>query len=183
MFRSLHAKAAPIFLIGSLAACDVNVTQTTPAAETAAPTTEVTVPATPSGVASAPANTPTAAVPSMPTVAPENTHQASASSPLVGSWSSPSCGDRKYVRTLRFADKGAFSAQDLVSPCPPNAKCVWSGIVDRKGTYVVSGNQVKLAVDGPAKGPAVLFPETLELAPGPTEKQGGASCSYARQGL
>ncbi len=168
---SLHMKSAVVGLVVVLEGCDVNVTQTTPTASTGAPTSDISVPA--------PATTPPAPATSTPTAAPESSHQASVS-PVVGGWSSPSCGDRKYTRTIRFDDKGGFAAQDLVSPCPPDAKCIWSGIVDRKGSYVAAGKQLKLTITNAPKGPGAAFPETLELSPGPTEKQGGVTCVYAR---
>jgi hypothetical protein len=104
---------------------------------------------------------------------------------LAGSWTSASCGERKYVRQIELAADGTFSAADLVSPCPPGAACVWSGIVYRRGTYSVAGGTVTLtpaAAGGPQGKP---FPATLGLDPAtgaPFEADGnGATCPYERR--
>src|SRR5687767_8198684 len=83
---------------------------------------------------------PTAPTTAAPTAAPGAADPA-------GSWSSASCGKRTYVRELTLAGDGTFSARDLVSPCPPNAKCVWSGIVDRSGKWKLDGSKVLLTVE------------------------------------
>lgn len=111
------------------------------------------------------------------------TPKQGATAMLEGGWVSTSCGARKYTRNLLFDGKGHFKATDLVSPCPPNAKCIWSGIVERSGTYVAEPTRVTLTVDpsqAPAKAGAEL-PTTLALSPGPTEQlPDGTSCKYER---
>jgi hypothetical protein len=120
------------------------------------------------------------------TSAPATTATATADAPagsLLGTWMSPSCGERKYARQIDFADGGTFSSADLVSPCPPNARCVWSGIVNRRGTYSVSGGKIALTATG--GGPqGKPLPESLGLDPAtgaPFETDStGKTCAYER---
>ena len=53
-------------------------------------------------------------------------------------WSSPSCGERTYERTLSLRPDFTFSAEDRVSPCPAGAQCIWSGVVPWSGTWTPS---------------------------------------------
>lgn len=104
---------------------------------------------------------------------------------LVGTWSSPSCEKRTYARKIQFDLAGSFTGMDLVSPCPPDVFCFWSGIVHRKGTYTVEESTIKLAVSGPRTMSAGQpFPTELEIdpatnAPAETTPDGGY-CVYVR---
>jgi hypothetical protein len=102
---------------------------------------------------------------------------------VVGKWSSPSCGERKYERWLDLEAGGRFTADDRVSPCPPGARCVWSGIVHREGTWKVEGGRVALSVGGDEKTPrGAPFPTSLAAAGGKlAEDGGGARCEYTRR--
>jgi hypothetical protein len=81
---------------------------------------------------------------------------------LIGTWSSPSCGDRRYERAIQFDISDNFHAQDLVSPCPPDVACIWSGIVYTEGRYLVAGEKVRLVIDSTNPGSiAKAFPEEL----------------------
>ena len=83
---------------------------------------------------------------------------------LIGTWSSPSCGDRTYARTIQFDTSDNFHAQDLVSPCPPDVVCIWSGIVYTEGRYQVAGEKVRLVTDTTNPGMiAKAFPEELQI--------------------
>lgn len=108
----------------------------------------------------------------------------SAEAGLVGRWESVSCGERKYPRIIEFDTRGGFRADDLVSPCPPKALCVWSGIVTRQGKYSVSGRTVTLTLEGsaPAAPQGSAFPTVLDLGPGPIESAAGARCEYVPAG-
>lgn len=89
---------------------------------------------------------------------------------LEGSWISPSCGERAYPRIITFEGE-RFTAQDRVAPCPPGARCVWSGIIYRTGKLVVEGDVVSLQVDGGTNiGAGAPFPERLRLDPAPIEE-------------
>ena len=104
---------------------------------------------------------------------------------LVGTWSSPSCGKRTYARKIQFDLGGSFTGMDLVSPCPPDVVCFWSGIVHRKGTYIVQENTIKLMVSEPRTMSAgqpfptelVIDPPTQAPAEGTPE---GDYCVYVR---
>jgi len=65
---------------------------------------------------------------------PEEQPQAVEFNP-VGTWTSGRCSDRQYRRELQLSADNTFSAIDYVSPCPRGANCVWSGIVNRSGTW------------------------------------------------
>jgi len=102
---------------------------------------------------------------------------------LPGKWSSPSCGARKYLRELELQRSGRFQSDDLVSPCPANVACVWSGIVHREGTWTDASQTLKLVVDKDGSGPAVAaLPASLELTGSELiEAQGSERCSYRKK--
>jgi hypothetical protein len=129
----------------------------------------------------------TTTAPATTTTAPATTTAGSPGSSLVGTWASPSCGERTYVRQIDFADGGTFSAADLVSPCPPKVVCVWSGIVNRKGTYAVAAGKIALTVDGSAGPQGKPLPASLGLDPAtgaPFETDSsGKTCLYERQAM
>jgi len=120
-----------------------------------------------------PATTTTATA--APATNPEGTH--------VGSWLSPSCGERTYGRQLHLAADGTFQAQDLVSPCPPKVACVWSGIIHRQGTYTLADGKIVLTEKGEAGPQGKPLPATLGVdssthAPFETDSAGKV-CPYA----
>lgn len=160
-------------------------TPTTPAAPisphptaTAVTPPVATAPATPSTIPTVPATAaaPTS-VPVVPSPGPTN---------LVGTWDSPTCGARTYARTLTFVDAAAFSAQDLVSPCPKGTTCVWSGIINRSGSYRIEKDLVTLTVGKTSTGPAKTdFPTTLTLDANRTPVEAGSDgkpCVYRHTG-
>ncbi len=101
---------------------------------------------------------------------------------LAGAWVSDSCGERKYPRHLTFQEGGTFSSRDLVSPCPPGAACVWSGIVDRSGSFKLEGTRVTLAVEGPDPAQGAPLATSLELGPDSlVEPSSGQPCAYRRR--
>ncbi len=147
----------------------------------------------PSGTGAPPPSSGTAAAPSASTPAP----QPSASTPppappaptteaWVGPWKSASCGARKYVRTLTLAADGSVTGQDLISPCPKGVDCVWSGIVDWKGTYEKTDATIKLdvTINGGPKGKLTLPAELTwdDTAKSVGEKNGSDSCAYEKGG-
>lgn len=99
-------------------------------------------------------------------------------------WMSPECGERTYARTLELAADGTFVVRDLVSPCPEGATCVWSGIVERRGTYTATNDGIALVLADDTKGPgAKPLPTTLgrDATGAPTERgAGGVTCFYGR---
>jgi hypothetical protein len=140
----------------------------------------VTVPATPPETPTAPA---TAAQPSTPL---PSTAPAVGLLHLDGTWESPSCGSRTYPRRITFAEAASFTAEDLVSPCPKGVSCIWSGIINRQGTYRVEKDTITLTVAKTSTGPAkVEFPTTLTLDASHAPVEGGSegkACVYKRAG-
>ena len=59
--------------------------------------------------------------------------------PGVGTYVGAACNGRSYERVVTLGSEGAIEVVDRVSPCPPGAQCVWSGIVVRSGKYSVRG--------------------------------------------
>lgn len=102
---------------------------------------------------------------------------------LAGSWSSAGCGGRAYERRIELRADGTFSAEDLVSPCPPGARCVWSGVVVRRGTWKMQKAAIALTAE-PVTGPApgAPFPTELAIDAGAPVEMGsaGARCAYQR---
>jgi hypothetical protein len=95
----------------------------------------------------------------------------------VGTWTSGSCGSRKYPRVITLAEGGTFTAEDRISPCPKGVQCVWSGIVVWKGTWSPSGDAITLGESGSSAGPkGEPHPTRLDWKGAPSE--GG--CVYAR---
>ena len=121
------------------------------------------------------------------TTAPPSTTPGGTTTPdgsITGAWRSPSCGDRTYPREIQFAADGTFQSADLVSPCPPNVACVWSGIVNRKGTFTVAAGKITLTPTEPGGAQGRPLPTTLGIDPktgAPFEQTDGSpACTYAR---
>jgi len=79
------------------------------------------------------------------------------------------CGERAFVREIDLQPGTRFTARDLVSPCPPGVRCVWSGIVTRTGVAIwregYLGLEVASAVPpGPSGPPGAPFPARLAPA-------------------
>lgn len=101
---------------------------------------------------------------------------------LASVWTSPSCGTRTYERILALGADGAFTATDRVSPCPPGARCIWSGIIVREGTWAASGGSIALTVTSDGKGPGKPLPSALKVEGGaPVEEDGATRCGYTRR--
>lgn len=141
-----------------------------------------------------PSTTPTTTAPSAtttPTVAPTTTPTATPATgqelQWVGAWRSASCGDRKYARQLSLNADKTFRAEDLVSPCPPKATCVWSGIVFWSGKWASNDKGILLTKTQGGQGPGSSVPaDQLQLvwdkaASAPAEQSAsGTACPYAR---
>ncbi|MEP7126791.1 MAG: hypothetical protein ABJE95_38025 [Byssovorax sp.] len=148
------------------------------------PTTTAVAP-----VATAPSTMPTVApTATAPTTIPGTTPAAGPVS-LAGTWESATCNTRTFPRRITFTEGAAtsFTAEDLVSPCPKGTTCVWSGIINRSGTYKVAKDLVTLTVSKTSNGPTKTeFPTTLTLdasrAPVEPGIDGGKPCPYTRSG-
>jgi hypothetical protein len=120
--------------------------------------------------------------PSVATAEPEAapTAPANDTSAPAGDWVSASCGQRTYAREISLGKDGSFSARDLVSPCPPDKQCVWSGIVDRSGKWAMKESTVILTVEKGADGKAGQpFPSQIPFTNGALVEDGG--CTYQKK--
>jgi hypothetical protein len=118
-------------------------------------------------------------------VAPLDPQVVSPPTSIVGTWASATCGERSYARELVFVEGGSYVRLDLVSPCPPDSLCVWSGIVHFTGGWRLEEDRVRLIeeVMVGSGGPAgfVSRPEALAVA-GETlvAHVAGEDCVYTR---
>ncbi len=109
--------------------------------------------------------------------------------PGAGAYASAPCPGRTYERVVNLGQDGAVEIADRVAPCPPKAKCVWSGIVVRSGTYSVEGPsalgkpfRVVLNIQAASNPKANALPSHLlwwESRGALTEPD--ESCSYTRR--
>lgn len=143
-----------------------------PVAET--PPVEETAP----GVDAAPG---VEAAPPPPEVVPDT---PDAPHPVVATWTSEPCGDRGYVRELTFSPNFRYAGRDLVAPCPPEATCIWDGIVEFGGTWSDDGPMLVLTEDEVLDdGKGAARPSTLRRTQSGhlTESVGdGEACGYAK---
>lgn len=85
----------------------------------------------------------------------------------LGAWQSERCGERGWVRALALEADGTWEGRDLVSPCPPDVTCIWSGIVEHEGTWQavepIGTAALTLAASQPVTPPggAMAPPSTL----------------------
>ncbi len=93
-------------------------------------------------------------------------------------WSSASCGERGYERRITLREDGTYKGVDLVSPCPPNARCVWSGVIHYSGTWVAEGEDAVLTESEADDGPGLARPARLR---GDGEQYFEGECGYLRQ--
>ena len=101
---------------------------------------------------------------------------------LLGTWASTACAERAFKRELTFFSNGHFAGRDYVAPCPPNTLCVWSGIIEWKGTFTVAGDQILLLKDPNTPGrQAEGQPTNLWLGPDGAPQEQPADCAYLRQ--
>jgi len=103
-----------------------------------------------------------------------------------GSWSSASCGERKYERQISLTGDGKASGHELVSPCPPGSQCMWSGVVDWEGTWQGDASKITITPTtfrprGGATAPGDLSWDDDAAAPAELAKGAdGKRCVYRR---
>lgn len=100
----------------------------------------------------------------------------------VGTWSSPSCGDRTYERRIELTADLHANVEERVSPCPEGARCMWSGIVVFEGTYVATSDHVALTLGAPL-GATPSGPDLVDVPTHLTWNDGKVhqgSCAYTR---
>jgi hypothetical protein len=88
------------------------------------------------------------------------------SPPATSGWfRDAACGDRAFPREIGLQG-GTYVGRDLVSPCPMGATCMWSGIVEFKGTLTRDGDSLVLEETsaapqvGPSPRPKRLTPKS-----------------------
>jgi hypothetical protein len=102
---------------------------------------------------------------------------------LLGSYTSPSCGARRYKRIVELTADG-FRATDIPHPCP--GECVVQWVVARTGSWSVDGSSVVLhvdATDDPQQqvGDTLPLPATLTTTlAGLVERGATGNCRYSR---
>lgn len=192
--RSSTIFGALLFAAAILGGCDSpKPAATAPAPTSDVPTTTATLPAPPASDSASATPTPTQS-PATPAPSGQPSGQPSALSPdeskWVGSWSSASCGDRKFERKLTLKADKTFMAQDLVSPCPPKVQCIWAGIVSWSGTWALDDKGALLTKTSGSRDPSgkskTDAPVRLvwdKASSAPAEQDAaGASCPYAKGG-
>lgn len=133
----------------------------------------------PGGDGKAPAVIPELPRPGAPAEAP--TAAEPGRFPVPSAWASAPCEGRTYERQIRF-EGDRYMAKDLVAPCPEGTMCVWSGIIDRAGSWSLDRKQLRLLpdTDAPASPQAGKFPlpEHLWLAEDATLTEDDGRCPY-----
>jgi hypothetical protein len=110
---------------------------------------------------------------------------ATAADGIVGAFENASCGERKYRRRVEFFADGRFAGVDEVAPCPPGARCVWSGIIRWQGRWSLEGRTVSITLEATGDGrlPEVV-PASFEIISEdpviPAERVGDLVCPYRR---
>lgn len=159
------------FVLGWLVWCGLAVVACSSTTNSTPPETEVVVTATPTPVTPSPTQSaPPVASPPAPNGDP------------AGTWSSASCGDRKYERIITLAKQNTFQSWDRVSPCPANAKCIWSGIVERSGAWKMFNTKLTLEPSGDEQKAGVALPSSFTFEDNElSESANGTKCLYTRQ--
>lgn len=125
--------------------------------------------------------TPEPVAPAAPPADPPDASAAPIATPApspVGGWSSTSCGERSYERRIELREGGGFAGQERISPCPPGAACMWSGIHSFTGKWTLAEQTVTFTVSKTdAQGEqAEVWPEALTWAGGRLLE---GDCAYA----
>lgn len=87
--------------------------------------------------------------------------RAAAPLDLAGVWVGPPCGRRNYERILELRDDGRVRLEERISPCPPGAVCVWSGVEVIDGRWRRQDATLILTLDGSKRPMATEPPERL----------------------
>ncbi len=108
------------------------------------------------------------------------------SSSIIGPWENSSCADRRYRRQINFQEGDKFVAIDEVAPCPPKARCVWSGIIHWSGTWSLENDTITLKITPVKSGKAPESPpeQFIVLDANPIsigEANGDIVCPYQKR--
>jgi len=107
---------------------------------------------------------------------------------VLGSWQNGSCGTRKYTRNITLFSDNRFEAADLIAPCPPEVRCVWSGVISWRGTFTFAEDRVTLKTETEPSDQirgAGGWPKSFAVLPGtpPTVAEtspDGMTCPYRK---
>ncbi|MSP54556.1 MAG: hypothetical protein EXR69_02965 [Myxococcales bacterium] len=72
---------------------------------------------------------------------------------FTGDWTSAACGGRQFARNIHFDADGAYSAIDLMSPCPVGTQCLTSGLMAYEGIWSVENDTLELRDMGGTSAP------------------------------
>ena len=99
---------------------------------------------------------------------------------FVGNWESPHCGNRAHKRQLHLRKDHRFEGRDHLSPCPPEKKCIWSGIVHFEGSWSRHGDTIELVVSSknPAGHDGMFIDRIIWNKSRPVEISDGTECGY-----
>lgn len=79
---------------------------------------------------------------------------------LTGTWN----GEADWPIEWSFRPDATFTKRDLIAPCPPDAECIWSGIVTNTGTWDLGAESVGLTYDQTETFEGVTTPMQLDLS-------------------
>ncbi|TNF27245.1 MAG: hypothetical protein EP329_19760 [Deltaproteobacteria bacterium] len=77
----------------------------------------------------------------------------------VGDWVTT---DRWEIQLQLLAD-GTVYQHDRISPCPPNARCIWSGVATNAGRWALDGDTITLTWPRPDTTHDVTLVTTLKV--------------------
>lgn len=93
-------------------------------------------------------------------------------------WISAPCEGRGYIRRVTIQQDFTYSAVDLIAPCPPTARCTWSGTLTYGGKWHKEDGAYLLREEGEVRGevphPTKLVPQGDVLI----EQDAGSNCRY-----
>ncbi|MDX1650124.1 MAG: hypothetical protein R3263_09750 [Myxococcota bacterium] len=101
---------------------------------------------------------------------------------LEGAWVAEPCGRRNYERRLELRSGGAARLEERISPCPPDARCVWSGVEVVQGRWSRRDAAVLLELDDVSRPMAVDPPARLAVTTrrGEVVLEEDGGCRYRR---
>ena len=121
--------------------------------------------------------------PEVPAPPPPEQPEGADGTRFVAVWTSPECGERSYERRITLNPDFTFVGEDLVSPCPPDTECAWSGVVTWTGRWAITGPALSLTEESAVNGEmGMARPSELKHSRGAalTEQAGDLTCAYTQ---